>query len=346
MPAPRPRLISFVMELHRRRLSSQLLDPAHGFEPAQRTVEIRRDPLTGHSARLVAGGGRLMPPSDFDLAALASSVQPSCPFCEERFEQQTPRFSPAICAHGRIRHGDAVGFPNLLAYAQYSSVCIYSPRLHYLPLEKMSASLVKDNIACQVDFARAVTQADPEAEWASINANHMLPSGSSVFHPHTQASVDPEPSTFQRLLAAVPAHNFRDYLAHERQAGERYLGSTGSIDWLASFAPVGPCELTAFTFAARSPAQLESDLIEELSSGVATALNLYAELGFQSFNMAIYGASPSCFGFPVTVRLVSRSNLTDLYRCDATYLERLHWEAAVELSPEDLAQRAGDRFAS
>ena len=32
------------------------------------------------------------------------------------------------------------------------------------------------------------------------------------------------------------------------------------------------------------------------------------------------------------------------YRSDATYFERLHWEAAVDISPEELAKRAGNRF--
>jgi hypothetical protein len=33
-----------------------------------------------------------------------------------------------------------------------------------------------------------------------------------------------------------------------------------------------------------------------------------------------------------------------LYRSDVTYLELLHWEAAVDVLPEELAERAGDRF--
>jgi galactose-1-phosphate uridylyltransferase len=33
--------------------------------------------------------------------------------------------------------------------------------------------------------------ADPAAWWVSINANHMLPSGSSIFHPHFQGGAHP-----------------------------------------------------------------------------------------------------------------------------------------------------------
>jgi hypothetical protein len=43
--------------------------------------------------------------------------------------------------------------------------------------------------------------------------------------------------------------------------------------------------------------------------------------------------------------MACRSNLRPLYRSDATYFERLHWEAAVDVSPEELAEHARGRFA-
>jgi galactose-1-phosphate uridylyltransferase len=146
-----------------------------------------------------------------------------------------------------------------------------------------------------------VLRADEQATWASVNANHMLPSGSSVFHPHLQGSVNPTPTTFQRLLADTPAERFRDYVDEERRQRRRYLGSTGSIDWLASFAPIGPAELRAFAFGIASPAELTDERVRELAEGIAAALR-------------------------------------------GAWLERLHWEAAVDLAPEALAERAGSRF--
>jgi MFS family permease len=67
-------------------------------------------------------------------------------------------------------------------------------------------------------------------------------------------------------------------------------------------------------------------------------LDVYAELGFQSFNLALYGAPPETDGYPLNLRLVSRSNLDLLYRSDATWMERLHWEAATDIVPEELAR--------
>src|SRR5205814_7370175 len=89
-----------------------------------------------------------------------------------------------------------------------SSVSVYSPERHFLPLARMTPELIGDNLASQVEFVRAVMRADDEAVWASVNANHMLPAGSSVFHPHLQGSVNPTPTTFQRLLADVAERSF------------------------------------------------------------------------------------------------------------------------------------------
>lgn len=150
----------------------------------------------------------------------------------------------------------------------------------------------------------------------------------------------------QRLLADVPPGRFADYLDTERRLAARWLGSTGRVTWLASFAPLGPCELRAFLEGVAAPAELEGDrdLVDELGWGIATALGLYAELGFQSFNLAIYGAPPGTAGYQLNLRMLCRSNLDAPYRSDVTLLERLHWEAAVDITPEALAERAGGRF--
>jgi len=306
-------------------------------------VEVRWDPLTGHSSRIVKGVN-LLPTSSFDLEAIARQTQANCFFCAGRVDQATPQLSRAIHPDGRIKRGEAVLFPNIVTYSQYSSVAIYSPDLHFLPLERMTPRLVADNLHAQVEFVSAVMRFDSEAPWASINANHMLPSGSSLFHPHTQGAVDRFPTTFQRLLSEVSPELFQVYLDTEKQGGERYVGRVAGTEWLASFAPVGFHELRAFIPGISCPAQLSHEQVEGLGRGIATALNLYAELGVQSFNAALYGAPRTHSGYMLNLRLVARSNLQPLYRSDATYYERLHWQAMVDTLPEELAERARERF--
>jgi galactose-1-phosphate uridylyltransferase len=93
-----------------------------------------------------------------------------------------------------------------------------------------------------------------------------------------------------------------------------------------------------------SPAELDDDLVAELAHGLTAALNAYAALGFESFNLAVYGAPPATDGYRLNLRLACRSNLKAFYRSDSTYLERLHWEGAVDIAPETVAERIGARF--
>jgi len=352
------------VELRSEVFKGELRHPGEGFAPASLRLEVRWDPLTGHSARLIESPDLLFPPNTYDLAALAEQTRADCPFCPHAVDVATPKLPPAVWpdgepdgepdgdsdGDGRIRRGQALLFPNLRAYAKHSSVALYGTNLHFLPVARLAgdAGLIGDNLAAQRDWLRAVVAADPASGWASVNANHLFPSGSSVFHPHTQGAAHPVPTSMQAALAQVPPERYADFLATERRAGRRHLGSTGSIEWLASFAPLGPAELRAFVPGVACPVELDDDRLAELAAGIATALGLYAELGFESFNLAVYGAPPGTRGYPLNLRLLARSNPTEAepYRSDATCLERLHWEAAVDLplAPEVLAERAGDRF--
>ena len=333
-----------LLEFRSQSLSSRILHPARDFEAVETPIEVRWDPLTGYASRLVKASTPLLAPAAFDLEAFARETQTSCPFCGDRIELATPKLPADISAEGRITRGRAVLFPNLLTYTQYSAVAVYAPDLHYLPLNAMTPQLVADNLAAHVEYIKAVIKADGNALWASINANHMLPSGSSLFHPHLQSSVDPLPSTLQQMLAAVPGDRFRAYLDSEQKTGVRYIGSTGSIEWLASFAPMGFNEVRALIPEASSPGDLAEDRVDELGKGIATILNLYAELGFQSFNMALYGSPPTNRGYMLNLRMVCRSNLESRYRSDVTYFERLHWQAMADTSPEVLAAKARPKF--
>jgi galactose-1-phosphate uridylyltransferase len=330
------------MELRSDVLTAEMLEPGSG-EVLRTRIEVRVDPLTGHTSRILPER-RLMPPNEFDLEAFARENQPRCPFCPERIDEMTPRLPEAINTEGRISKGAAVLFPNLHAYSSHSCVSVYAARLHYLPLERMTDSLVADNLSTQVAYARAVMAADPESRWASINANHMLPSGSSLFHPHLQGIVDSQPTTLQRMLADVPSELFESYLEVERRAMERYLANTGRVEWVVSFAPIAPAEVRAFVREVSSPAELDDDLVAELAHGLTLALNAYADLGFESFNLAVYGAPPGTSGYQLNLRLACRSNLKPFYRSDSTFLERLHWEGAIDLPPEAVAERIGGRF--
>jgi galactose-1-phosphate uridylyltransferase len=318
-----------------------LLDPRRGFEPTWATVEVRRDPLTGHSARILPAES-FPPPYRHDLERLAGETRDECPFCRERIDEQTPRLPPDVSPDGRIEAGEAVLFPNLVPYAKWSSVSVYSPARHALALTELTPALVADNLRVQREFGRAVLGFDSTAQWMSVNANHLPPSGSSIFHPHLQGSANPGPTTMQRLLAAVAPGDVRAFVDAERADGARLVASSEGIDWIASFAPLGPGEICAFVDGASSPHDLEDARMEELARGISAVLRVYDELGFQSFNLALYGVPGA---EKLLLRLVARAYFGAAERSDAMWSERLQWEAATDLAPERVADLARARFA-
>lgn len=326
------------VELRRERYMSEYLDPRRGFERVRVPLEVRWDPLTGQSCRLLPEGS-IPPPARHDLELLAEETRPTCPFCPEAVEEQTPRFPPEVWPEGRIRRGEAVLFPNLVPYAKWSSVSIYSAARHLLPIGEITPALLADNLSTQVAFAEAVIASDPGSARVTINANQLAPSGSSVFHPHLQGAASPVPTPVQRLLAELPARTLQDYAEAERHAGERYIGSTDGIVWLASFAPCAPGEIRGVLLDPVSSARLGPALVEELARGISVALRVFADLGFQSYNLALYGAPPGTRGH-VLVRVVARAYFGAAGRSDAMWSERLHSECATDLAPERVAALA------
>lgn len=333
------------MEFRSEHHVSEFLDPRRGFERVRMPVEVRWDPLTGRTCRLLPEGS-VPPPFRHDLLRLAGETQAACPFCAGALEEQTPRFAPELVPEGRIRRGEAVLFPNLVPYARWASVSVYSAQRHVLALEEITPRLLADNLAAQVAFARAVRGHDPEAAWISVNANHLPPSGSSVLHPHLQGTASPVGSTEQRLLAAVAPEAVGAYVARERDAGERHVASSGGVEWLASFAPLGPGEIRGFVPDAVSPAELDEARVEEVARGIAVMLRVYADLGFESFNLAVYGLPPGTPFGALLVRLVARAYIGTARRSDAMWSERLHGDAATDLAPERVAALARATWAA
>ena len=328
------------LELRRERLTAEILDPRAGYERARTPFEIRWDPLTGQSCRLLPEGS-FPPPCRHDLARLASDTRPTCPFCPGRIEEETPRLPPEVDPAGRIRVGEAVLFPNLAPYAKWSSVSVYSPQRHLLPLVELTPELVADNLAAQVDFVRAVSAQDRDSVWPSVNANHLPPAGSSIFHPHLQGSVNPWPTTLQRLLSEVDPASVDGYLAVEQEAGERLVSAEEGVVWLAGFAPLGPGEVRAYVLERSRLDELDEGAVQEIACGISRVLSVYAALGFESFNLALYGMPA---GRPLELRLVARAYYGAALRSDAMWSERLHWEAAVDLAPERVAELAREAW--
>ena len=308
-----------------------------------RCVEVRFDPLLGTTSR-IAEGVKLQ---TADAAALERFQQPdaSCPFCADRIDQVTPCIDAKASGESRIRVGETVLFPNLVPYSQYAAVAIFASR-HWLGVDEFSQQLISDNLTACLRYVRAVYAADSRARYCAWNVNYLFPSGGSLPHPHAQVFLDPFPTTMMRLLFEAGEKYWRengasfwdDLVAAERERNERYVWETGSTNWMTSFAPIGFNEVRAVVPERETLLQLNKADIDSVAQGIARVLRWYRALRYDSFNVTLFsGPLQGAEWFRVNLVMVTRTAMVPYYRSDAMYLERLHWEAAVDRTPEGLA---------
>jgi galactose-1-phosphate uridylyltransferase len=331
------------IEFEQQELNARVPDVAAGGQWITTRLRWRRDPLTGHSARILSGV-KLQPANRPDLSQIIAKP-PFCPFDAEYLEAATFPFPPELTSEGRIRCGQAVVVPNILAYATHSAVGIYDPSRHFVDLDEMTPSLVGDALIGMVRHARAVRTMDPTAVWSSINANYLPPSGASLIHPHLQSAHDAHGLTGQRLLVersgAWPGpDSYWATLMAQETGGPRFVGMMGRVMWLTPFAPSGFHEVWGIVDGVSDITELTDQDASSLGAGLSRILGCYREWNLTSFNFAIIGGGPRGREqrYQVVLKIVSRSNLEPMYRSDATYFERLHDEAMIDISPEEIAE--------
>jgi UDPglucose--hexose-1-phosphate uridylyltransferase len=339
-----------VISFEERDLEAQVPDLAAGGVWSPVRLRWRRDPLTGASARILTGV-KLQPPTRPELAEL--TAKPAfCPFDSEHLEKATFPFPAELTDEGRIRCGKAVVVPNIMAYATHSAVGIYDPEEHFLDLDELTPPLVADAIEAMVRHARAVRRLDPTALWSSINANYLPPSGASLVHPHLQSAHDACGLTGQRLLVerssawSEQKGSYWADLVEQEAAGPRWVGQTGRVSWLTPFAPTGFHEVWGVVSGAADITDLTEQDTQALGQGLSQVLAAFKGWNLASFNFGVIGGGPQAreARYQVVVKVVSRSNPEPFYRSDATYFERLHGEALIDLSPEEVAAEVGTRF--
>lgn len=321
-----------------------------GAQSNVRGVEVRYDPLLGSTSR-IAEGVKLQ---KADAAATARFQLPdaSCPFCAERIERVTPRIDPGVSQEQRIRVGETILFPNTVPYSQYAAVAVFTTR-HWLRADDFSPTLIADNLTASVQYIRAVYAFNSRARYCAWNVNYLFPSGGSLPHPHSQVFLDPIPTTMMRLQFGASENYWRengkcfweDLVVTERERNERFVWETDSTAWMTAFAPIGFNEVRAVVRGRETLLQLDEGDVAAVAAGIARVLEWYGALGYDSFNVSLFsGPLDGAAWFRVNVVIVTRTAMLPYYRSDAMHLERLHWEAAVDHRPEELAAQLRERF--
>jgi UDPglucose--hexose-1-phosphate uridylyltransferase len=326
--------------------------PLKGGQLDEQEIEIRVDPITGYQSifnlALEEKSSVLFHPTDMDyLRLLAKNTEPTCFLCNDRWSTTTPRYEENLFPEGRLRMGEVVAFPNLFPLAAYHAVIMLGAR-HFRTLDDFPPSLLRDAFECAREFIRRCMEKDPEVEHFTINANYLLPSGSSVMHPHFQILGSPRPFTHPKLLldrsasylAANGSCYWEDLVNTERLSGERWIGKMEGSCWFSAYSPMGVNEINAVWPEKTNFLEWDSGDLEGFSLGLSRVLHAYHDLGFSTFNF-------SCFGGPVSrhapefrcfFRLINRQNMAQHYRADDYYLQKLLQNEIMIQRPERLAE--------
>jgi UDPglucose--hexose-1-phosphate uridylyltransferase len=316
------------------------------------TSEIRFDPLTGRACRLMQYPLERITRPDID-SLLKKSLELGCPFCPPRVGEIIPHFAPEIAPKGVIRRGRALAFPNINPYDAHGAVVVISDR-HFIALSEFTEETVLDALLAAQTFIKRALQADPAARYGFIAWNYLFPSGGSLIHPHLQCNAGHYPTNYQKevLEASREYHEangsnyWQDLIESERQNGERYIGDTGDIAWLASFAPRGRLSDVMAIFRGRaSVAGLPEADLRRFAGGLLRVFRFLDELNVLSFNMA------TCSGFDdgqfwAHARITPRSHLlySPIETSDQFYYQLLHDENVCMMPPEFAGARLKEYF--
>jgi UDPglucose--hexose-1-phosphate uridylyltransferase len=335
------------IEFRREMISSRILkrDGSGNLVEASVPVELRYDPLTGNTCRLVQYSlDRIIRP---DLASLEKrSLELPCPFCPPLLEKVISNFPSDLVPEGIIRCGKAFGFPNIQPYDVFGAVFVMSDR-HFVRPDEFTVETVKDVLKAALIYLERVIEYDPAVKHHFIAWNYLPPSGGSLVHPHIQVNAGYFPTVFQKQLLEASdtyfetkgANFWSDLLEQEIKTGERYLGKTGNTHWFTSFVPKGRLSDIIAVFPGKASfLELDERDLTDFSRGLLKILGYIDKINLMSFNMSTYSGF-SADRFWAHARITPRGTLlySPIETSDQFYYQILHDENICIISPEAAA---------
>ncbi|WP_017754285.1 hypothetical protein [Calidifontibacillus oryziterrae] len=317
----------------------------------ERKTEVRFDPLTGETSRIVFDSGAAIVPPDYTEAA-KQTIGVKCPFCPENLLHMTPVFPKEVAKDGRIFQGKAVVFPNLFPYSKHNGVVIFSDQ-HYIKLEQFTTELIMDAFLAAQTYIQNVKGTDPKAKYASINWNYLPYSGGSVLHPHIQAIVSESPTNYQtrssnKLLEYSQDNDGIDFhysLYHtEKNLGERWIGECGQVAWMHAFAPKSHNDFIAVFLQSHSIYDISEQDWADFARGLQAIFATLTEQGFASFNLALNVALDQEARQLVYAHLIPRITIGKLNTSDINVFQALQNEPLSFKTPEVVAAIARNNF--
>lgn len=325
-------------------------DPMQNGNLIDRKTEIRFDPLTGETSRIIFDPGAPFVPKDYSELAKATEGK-KCPFCAENVSTITPRFPDELVEGGRFVGKEAVVFPNLFPYSKHNAVVRMSEQ-HYVRLEEFTEALIADSFKAAHQYIQNVLEFDEKTEYVSVNWNYLPPSGGSILHPHIHVLASELPTNYQATVTAN-CHAFYDregqkyftsLAAEESVLTQRWIGKEGSIDWMHAYAPKSHCDFIG-VFEAESFNELTIANYDDLAKSLLRFFRYFKEVGLESFNAALFIPVNKHAAEQVHFRLIPRMTIGMLETSDMNVFNYLHGEPLSLKAPEEVAKAAAKFFA-
>lgn len=324
--------------------SSAFLHPRKNFKRATINFQVRFDPLTGRTGHFSHFGA--IKAQELDIEQYSRpEIKGFCPFCLDQRDAFTPKFSDGVVSEGRLSRGEAMLIPNLFPYDIHSSVVIMTDD-HLVPFEDFSEQRLTDALILGADFLRKVAQADPGLNYHVGTWNYMPPSGGGLVHPHQQYFATNNPGNqFTDEFAASEAFQkkygatyWSELIQEEKERKERYIGSTGRVEWLSSFVSMGILgEILAVIPDCHSVMDLTDAVISDLADGLLRVFRYCKDAGISSFNAAWFFGPAGQDHFSSHFRIIPRTFLnTRDFAPDFNFFQALLAEPVSVILPERL----------
>lgn len=330
----------YLMEFVKVLKTSRFLDPSKNFAEVKRYSEVRYDPLTGNSCRILDFPIREILKTD--LTSLIETSRLMCPFCPEFVELVTPRFHPDLARRERYSRGQALCVPNTFPYDENGAVTIMTSE-HFMGLNEFTPDIMVDAFDCCFQYLNDVITKQPDMIYQSVNWNYMPQAGGSIIHPHLQVAASSSPTNYytsalfglSRYLKIHGTHYWRDYVNEESNRGERIIDSTDDISWIVAFAPMGVFDIIGVFNSLDSPAEINEGLLQGLVKGVLNVMRYIDSLNMISLNMSMYFLVNNSL-FTPHIRICPRVSIPPFDTSQINYMGMLHHETLTIMRPEDI----------
>lgn len=318
--------------------TSRFLDPSRGFSETRRFSEVRVDPLTGRTSRILDFPVREI--TRADMRAQVESSRSFCPFCPDVVEAVTPKFHPDLLSKERFSLGEALCVPNVFPYDENGAVCIMC-REHHLPLDAFTVPILENSFTCCFEYLKDVVIKQPDMIYQSVNWNYMPLAGGSLIHPHLQITASSSSTNYYAemvpALAKYHEEKGSDYWSdlsnEEQRLGERCIAVTDHVTWLAAFAPLGVFDILGIFRDAQGPEDFHGDILSELVQGIIHTLAFIDSLNMYSLNLSLYFLLGNPL-FTPHVRVCPRVSIPPFDTSQVNYMKMLHDESLTTLKPE------------